>query len=96
MCEGCRRRFAKATLVRFTVTEEGGRKLVVIDRSAAVGRGAVGRGASAGRGAYVCRNTECFNRAAGKKAKGLSRRLGAAGVHPDLESEFKRLMEVSA
>lgn len=96
MCEGCRRRFAKATLVRFTVSDEDGRRLVVIDRSAGVaGGGARGLGV-AGRGAYVCRNAECFSRAAGKKAKGLSRRLGAAGIHPDLEKEFKRLMEESA
>ncbi|MFA5808997.1 MAG: YlxR family protein [Thermoleophilia bacterium] len=83
MCEGCRRRFARETLVRFTVHDADGANLVVIDPS----------GRRTGRGAYTCLSHECFNRAAGRKSKALVRRLGATGVHPDLESEFARLLE---
>ncbi|MFA6000517.1 MAG: YlxR family protein [Thermoleophilia bacterium] len=83
MCEGCRRRFAQDTLVRFTVHDANGERLIVIDPS----------GRRKGRGAYTCRSHECFNRAAGRKSKALVRRLGATGVHPDLESEFARLFE---
>ena len=83
MCEGCRRRFARETLVRFTVKAADEASLVVIDPT----------GHRAGRGAYSCARHECFERAAGRKAKALVRRLGATGVHPDLESEFARYLE---
>jgi len=83
MCEGCRRRFARETLVRFTANNLYGSNLVAIDPS----------GHSTGRGAYTCLSRECFDRAAGGKSKALVRRLGAIDVHPDLESEFARLLD---
>ena len=83
MCEGCRRRFARDNLVRFMVDDSGGARMVVIDSD----------GHSKGRGAYTCASTECFQRALGKKARPLVRRLRAESVHPDLEGEFASRLE---
>ena len=59
MCTGCRSMKEKRELIRIVAAEEG----VVIDESYRKN----------GRGAYICQNSECFNKA--KKSKGIERAL---------------------
>ena len=63
MCVGCRQMFEKRELVR-VVRGDGG--VAHIDL----------RGKLPGRGAYVCRNRECLNKAI--KSKAIERALGVA------------------
>lgn len=55
MCTGCGEMFDKRTLVRVVKSPEGE---VSLDLT----------GKKSGRGAYVCRNTECLKKARKKKA----------------------------
>ena len=81
MCSGCGSRFAKTALVRFTVRETAGGRLLSLDAAADGG----------GRGGYVCRNLDCLERALSRKS--LLRRLKATGESPGLRDEFARLIE---
>ena len=58
MCVGCRAMHPKAELIRAVKTAEGE---VVLDAT----------GKKNGRGAYICRNAECFEKA--RKARALDR-----------------------
>lgn len=60
MCSGCRESKPKAELIRIVRTPEG---KILIDRTGKV----------SGRGAYVCKNEECFKKSV--KSKALSRAL---------------------
>jgi len=60
MCLGCREMKAKRDLIRIVRTPEGE---IVIDPT----------GKKSGRGAYLCRNSECFNK--GIKEKQLENAL---------------------
>lgn len=60
MCSGCREMKPKRELIRVVRTPEG---KIMVDNSGKV----------SGRGAYVCRNEECFNKSV--KTKSLSRAL---------------------
>ena len=62
-CLGCREHRPKRELVRVVRTPDG---QVMLDRSGKVN----------GRGAYLCRNPECFRRAV--KARALERAFGTA------------------
>ena len=62
-CTGCGESFPKKELLRVVRTPEGD---VVLDRT----------GKQNGRGAYMCRSTECLKKA--KKSGRLSSSLGAA------------------
>lgn len=59
-CIGCNERKEKGSLLRVVKSPEG---TVFVDVS----------GRANGRGAYLCRNTECFRK--GRKNKGLERSL---------------------
>ncbi len=61
-CVGCGNSFPKNSLVRVVKTPEGN---IELDST----------GKKSGRGAYICRNAECFKKA--KKAKRISRSLSA-------------------
>ena len=60
MCVGCRERFLKVDLIRVVRTPEGE---VVIDL----------KGKMSGRGAYICKNVDCLNKA--YKTRALQRAL---------------------
>lgn len=62
MCSGCREMKPKIELIRVVRTPEG---KILVDNSGKV----------SGRGAYVCKNEECFNKSV--KSKALSRALDA-------------------
>jgi hypothetical protein len=62
-CVGCREMKDKASLVRVTANADG---KISLDRS----------GKAAGRGAYVCKNPECLQKA--QKSKGFERSLKRA------------------
>ncbi|MBP3620358.1 MAG: YlxR family protein [Lachnospiraceae bacterium] len=59
-CIGCREMKPKIELVRVIRTPEGD---ICLDKT----------GKKNGRGAYICQNSECFNKA--KKSKGIERAL---------------------
>lgn len=63
MCSGCRERAPKKTLLRVVRTPDG--ELILDARDKAPGRGA-----------YICRNTECLKRA--RKSRALERALNIA------------------
>lgn len=81
MCTGCGRSFNKEALVRFTVRSRGRERILVMDET----------GCARGRGAYVCRTGECFDRAMGKKK--MQRRLNATSSDPLLEKNFIHMLE---
>ena len=60
MCSGCREMKPKIKLLRVVRTPEG---KILIDKT----------GKISGRGAYLCKNEECFNKSV--KSKALSRAL---------------------
>ncbi len=82
-CAGCGRRVAKGELVRFTVGKQGDDRPVLDEP-----------GRAGGRGAYLCPQLECLEKAL--KRKSLSRRLRAGGENPDLKEDFLRLLEERA
>jgi predicted RNA-binding protein YlxR (DUF448 family) len=81
MCMGCGGRFAKSSLVRFTVEDAGGARTVALDPD----------GSRPGRGAYLCASRQCFDKAMAKKM--LLRRLAADAAHPDIEEQFIDMLE---
>ena len=76
-CTGCGEMKPKRELVRVVKTPEGN---VMLDRS----------GKANGRGAYICHNTECYNKAV--KAKRLERAFSMAipaGVSEQIIKELE-------
>jgi predicted RNA-binding protein YlxR (DUF448 family) len=65
-CLGCGARRAKPELVRFVAAPEGGVHRLVRDESGRLG----------GRGLYVCRRDECFERAVARRAFQRGARVG--------------------
>ncbi len=63
MCTGCRNMFPKSELIRVVKTPEG---TVLTDST----------GKLCGRGAYICKNPECFRKI--RKSGALSRALDTA------------------
>lgn len=79
MCVGCREMHKKADLIRVVKTPEG---TVLLDAT----------GKKNGRGAYICRNGECLEKA--KKFNALSRAFEmniTASVYDSLKEELERL-----
>ena len=76
-CVGCREMKEKRELIRILCTEE---KEVILDVS----------GRKNGRGAYICPNTECLEKAI--KNKGLERAVKMA-VPASIYEELKKEME---
>lgn len=74
MCVGCRQMLPKKELLRIVRTPEGE---VKADKT----------GRAPGRGAYICKNTECLEKA--KKIRALERAL----EHPVDAAVFERLKE---
>lgn len=75
-CVVCRGRFAKKDLIRFTATEAG----VMLDPS----------GRQNGRGAYLCHNAECHEKA--EKARILERHLKCS-VDPAVWQALRELAD---
>ena len=76
-CVGCRQSRTKKELIRVVRTPEGE---LVLDAT----------GRKNGRGAYLCRNTECLQKA--KQNRGLSRSLNTdipEEIYDDLEKELR-------
>jgi len=84
MCVGCHEMKPKKELQRVVRSPEGE---VSIDPV----------GKKPGRGAYVCRNTECLKKA--RKSRAMERKFEAPiseAVYDRLEEEFKNLPEAPA
>jgi predicted RNA-binding protein YlxR (DUF448 family) len=78
---GCGGRFAKSSLVRFTVQGVNGIPTLVIDPG----------GAAPGRGAYICPSKRCFERAMARKT--ILRRLGVTTIDPGAEEQFFEMLD---
>ena len=76
-CTGCREMKSKKEMIRVIRTEDGS---ILLDST----------GKKNGRGAYVCRNVECLNKAV--KSHGLERSLKTA-VPPEIYEELKKEFE---
>ena len=77
-CTGCGEKFKKLDLIRVVRTPQGN---VEIDRT----------GKAAGRGAYVCRDVECFKRS--RKARRLETNLECKipdAIYDEIEAEITR------
>ncbi|MBQ9949792.1 MAG: YlxR family protein [Clostridia bacterium] len=74
MCVGCRQMHEKKTLVRIVRDADGALHMDL-------------KGKASGRGAYICKNTECLGRAL--KTKAIERALGVALT----DEVFKNLAE---
>ncbi len=75
-CTGCGEHFPKNTLVRVLRTPTGN---IVLDTN----------GKNSGRGAYICKNLNCFKKA--RKAMRIDRSLGCTipdEIYQKLEEEF--------
>ena len=75
-CTGCGEKFKKLDLIRVVRTPQGG---IEIDRT----------GKTAGRGAYICRDIECFRRS--RKARRLEANLDCkipSEIYDAIESEI--------
>ena len=72
-CLACGRRAAKGELARFVAVRDGDTARLVRDD----------RGARGGRGLYVCRGQECFDRAVTRNAFARAARLGGTRVLVD-------------
>ena len=77
MCVGCREMKPKKELIRVVRPPEGS---VMLDRT----------GKAAGRGAYVCPNGECLEKA--RRAKTLERTLEAA-IEPAVYEQLKKELD---
>lgn len=77
-CTGCREMKSKKELIRVLKTAEDGS--IIIDVS----------GKTNGRGAYICRSLECFEKAV--KCRGLERSLKAA-IPEDVLDELRKEMK---
>ncbi len=78
-CVGCNEKREKKELIRVLKTPEG---QILLDVT----------GRQNGRGAYLCRNTECFRKAV--RSKGLERSLGTAVPSDVLEILEKEMSEI--
>lgn len=79
MCVACNEMKPKNTLIRAVRSKDGEIKLDLT-------------GKAAGRGAYVCKNAECFEKL--KKRKGLNRAFGCevdASVYDSLQSQIAEI-----
>ena len=77
MCTGCGEMFDKRTLVRVVKSPDGE---VSLDLT----------GKKAGRGAYVCKNTECLKKARKKRAFGRAFSMQISDeVYSSMEEEMK-------
>ncbi len=79
MCVGCRNMFTKRELIRIVKSPEGGLSLDF-------------KGKQPGRGAYLCRNSECLLRA--KKTRALSRALSET-IPEEVFNELSAQMEAA-
>ena len=78
-CVGCRESKPKKELIRVVRTPEGN---LILDAT----------GRKNGRGAYLCKNTECLQKA--RKNRGLSRSLNTdipEEIYDELEKELREL-----
>lgn len=76
MCVACNEMKPKNTLIRVVRSKDG---VITLDLT----------GKAAGRGAYVCKSAECFERL--KKRKGLNRAFGCevdVSVYENLQNEI--------
>lgn len=77
-CTGCGEHFPKPTLIRVVRSPEG---VISLDRT----------GKASGRGAYLCKNTECLRRA--QKSRRIEQALEVAippEVYASMEGELSR------
>lgn len=74
MCTGCGEMFPKAELIRIVKTPEGD---ILVDK----------KGKQNGRGAYICHNAACLERAV--KAKRLERTFETA-ISPEIYETLKK------
>ena len=81
-CTGCREMLDKNQLVRVVRIEGDAGGEFRIDYT----------GKANGRGAYICKNTDCFDKAV--KSKGLERSFKAK-IPPDIYENIKRDLEAS-
>ncbi|MEW6582916.1 MAG: YlxR family protein [Actinomycetota bacterium] len=72
-CVGCGTRAPKGALARFAVVRGGDGAVLVRDDRAVAG----------GRGVYVCRREECFQRAVKRNAFARGARMGGTRVQVD-------------
>lgn len=75
-CTGCGEHFPKNTLVRILRTPDGN---IILDKTGKV----------SGRGAYICKNTTCLNKA--RKASRIERSLNCeipADIYARIEEEL--------
>lgn len=75
-CTGCGEHFPKNTLVRILRTPDGN---IILDKTGKV----------SGRGAYICKNTSCLNKA--RKASRIERSLNCeipAEIYVKIEQEL--------
>ena len=80
-CKGCREMFPKRELLRVVRSPEGEISLDTV-------------GKKSGRGAYICKNVECFQKA--RKSKSLERELECS-ISEEVYDQLKaRLAEVQA
>ena len=73
MCAGCRERAPKRELIRVVRTPDGGLLLDARDKAP-------------GRGAYICRKTECLQKA--RKSRALERMLNIT-IPPEAYDELE-------
>lgn len=78
-CVGCNEKREKRELIRVLKTPE---EEIVLDAT----------GRRNGRGAYLCRNTECFRKAV--RSRGLERSLGVSIPAAVIESLEKEMSEI--
>ena len=80
-CKGCREMFPKRELLRVVRSPEGEISLDMV-------------GKKSGRGAYICKNVECFQKA--RKARSLERELECA-ISDEVYDQLKaQLIEAQA
>lgn len=78
-CVGCNEKREKKELIRVLKTPE---ETIILDAT----------GRLNGRGAYLCRNTDCFRKAV--RSKGLERSLGVSIPSEVLETLEKEMGEI--
>ena len=77
MCSGCRERFEKNSLIRVVKSPEGD---ISIDKT----------GKKSGRGAYICKSVECFEKA--RKARKFERSFScmiSEDIYNSMEGELR-------
>jgi hypothetical protein len=84
MCVVCRETSAKRTLLRVVRRPEKDGGGIAVDST----------GKGSGRGAYVCPNSECIEKAI--KQKRFERSLGVSGISATLADDLKALSSAAA